>query len=115
MRARATGEGSPVIRRRVCAARLRQQSRLAGSGAQANAHLSPREVRLLCGLTPAASDVLDEAYIRLRLTARACDRVVKVAQTIADLEGAPIIDALHVREGLMYRSAGGEWARAGVA
>lgn len=116
MRARASGEDSPAILRRVCAARSRQQARLAGSGAQANAHLSPRDVRRFCDLTSAAGTVLDEAYVRLRLTARACDRVVKVARTIADLEGAPVIDAGHVREGLMYRSAGdGEWAGAGAA
>jgi magnesium chelatase family protein len=116
LRAHVPGEDSAAILRRVCAARSRQQERLAGCGAQANAHLSPRDVRRFCGLTPAASKVLDEAYVRLRLTARACDRVVKVARTIADLEGAPVIEVGHVREGLIYRSLGdGGWAGAGAA
>jgi magnesium chelatase family protein len=48
--------------------------------------------------------LLDRAYERLRLSARACDRVIKVSQTIADLEAAPIITSAHVAESLSYRS-----------
>ena len=51
--------------------------------------------------------MLDRAYERLRLSARACDRVVKVAQTIADLEGAETITAAHLRESLNYREMDG--------
>ena len=69
-------------------ARGGQLRRLAGTGAYANAHMTPRQVRRLCRLAPEAMELLDRAYERLRLSARACDRVVKVAQTIADLEGA---------------------------
>jgi magnesium chelatase family protein len=80
--------------------------RLAGSGAYANAHMSARQVRRLCLLAPDAVSLLDRAYDRLRLSARGCDRVVKVAQTIADLEGAETIAAAHLAESLSYRTRG---------
>jgi magnesium chelatase family protein len=55
-----------------------------------------------------ATDLLDRAYERLRLTARACDRVLKVARTIADLEDADVIRQAHVSEALSYRR---RWSR----
>jgi magnesium chelatase family protein len=96
-------EGSVAVAARVAAARGRQLRRLSGSGAYANAHMTPRQVRRLCRLAPDAVELLDRAYQRLRLSARACDRVVKVAQTIADLEGAAAVRAAHVGEALSYR------------
>lgn len=103
LRSRAPGESSAGVRRRVAAARRRQADRLRGLGIAANSAMSAREVRRCCRLTPAAAAVLDAAYARLRLSARACERVVKVAQTIADLDGAAAVDVSHVRESLMYR------------
>jgi magnesium chelatase family protein len=115
MRSRG-GECSADILQRVAAARTRQQQRLAGSGAHANAHLTARQVRGLCRLSPGAQDALDAAYVRLRLSARACHRVVKVAQTIADLECSAIIEERHVRESLAYRGADcGTLEQVGVA
>ena len=102
-RALAQGEPSAVVRERVAAARVRQRRRLAASGASANAHLCARGLRELCVLEPAARAELDRAYESLRLSARACDRVTKVAQTIADLEGCDTIAMRHVRESLSYR------------
>jgi magnesium chelatase family protein len=96
-------EASAAIAERVAAARERQTQRLSGSGAYANAHMTPRQVRRLCSLSADAVELLDRAYQRLRLSARACDRVVKVAQTIADLEGNRGIAARHVAESLSYR------------
>jgi len=109
-RALAQGEPSAVVRARVAAARVRQRRRLAVCGASANAHLSARGLRELCVLEPAARAELDRAYESLRLSARACDRVTKVAQTIADLEGCDTIAARHVRESLSYREQ--SWRRA---
>lgn len=103
---RGGGESSAAVRERVVAARARQQRRLAGSGVYANAHLSARDTRRLCRLAPPAVDALDAAYTRLRLSARACDRVIRVAQTVADLEGAAVVTAAHVHESLAYRGAG---------
>jgi magnesium chelatase family protein len=102
-RAAGGAEASAQVRRRVTAARERQHRRLRGERAYANAHLTSRQVRRLCDLSPAALEVVDSAYTRLRLTARACDRLVKVAQTIADLCGAGRIEREHVSEALAYR------------
>jgi magnesium chelatase family protein len=99
-------ETSAVVRARVTAARERQLARLRGTGAYANAHMTVRHLRRLCRLEPDAVSLLDRAYERLRISARACDRVVKVAQTIADLEGAASITVAHVGESLSYRFHG---------
>ena len=99
-------ETSAVVRARVTEARERQLARLRGTGAYANAHMTVRHVRRLCALDPEAVDLLDRAYERLRLSARACDRVVKVAQTVADLAGADTITPEHVSEALSYRIRG---------
>ena len=103
-RSGAHGEPSATIRARVSGARERQLARLAGTGAYANAHMGARHLRRLCTLEADATALLDRAYERLRLSARACDRVIKVAQTIADLEAAPTITAAHVAESLSYRN-----------
>jgi len=100
----ANGESSAVVRARVAGARERQLARLAGTGVYANAHMSARHLRRLCPLDGDATALLDRAYERLRLSARACDRVIKVAQTIADLEAAPTITSAHVAESLSYRN-----------
>ena len=97
-------EGSAAVRARVVRARARQLERLAGTGVYANAHMSPRHLRRVCDLEPAAVLSLDRAYERLRLSARACDRVLKVAQTIADLEASPAITSDHICESLAYRA-----------
>jgi magnesium chelatase family protein len=96
------GESSAAVRGRVEEARRRQRARLGGA-VTANAHMSARQVRRFCHLDAAGTALLDRAYDRLRLSARACDRVAKVAQTIADLEGAAGITASHVAEALSYR------------
>jgi magnesium chelatase family protein len=88
----------------VAGARERQLARLAGTGAYANAHVSARHLRRLCTLDADATALLDRAYERLRLSARACDRVIKVAQTIADLEAASTISSAHIAESLSYRA-----------
>src|SRR5450756_2188896 len=92
------------IRDSVSGARERQLARLAGTGAYANAHMSARPLRRLCSLETDATALLDPAAERLRLSARAYDRVIKVAQTIADLEAAPTITSAHVAESLSYRN-----------
>ncbi len=101
-----SAESSATVRTRVIAARARQLTRLAGTGAYANAHMTARHLRRLCRLDPGATSLLDHAYERLHLSARACDRVIKVAQTIADLAGAETIDAGHLGESLSYRTSG---------
>jgi magnesium chelatase family protein len=104
-RGRVQGESSALVRERVALARQRQRRRFAGAGITANAHLSGRGLRELCRLEPAALAALDRAYETLRLSARACDRATKVAQSIADLEGADVVTERHVLESLSYRDA----------
>ncbi len=101
-------EPSAAVRERVVAARRRQVERLAGTGVFANAHMSSRHLRRYCRLERAAVAKLDRAYDRMHLSARAADRVVKVARTIADLQGAETISAAHVAESLSYRDRTGE-------
>jgi magnesium chelatase family protein len=108
-RERLQGEPSAVVRGRVLRARARQRLRLAPAGVGANAHLSARGLRELCVLEPQAVAILDHAYDKMRLSARACDRVTKVAQTIADLEGSDTILSRHVAESLSYREP--SWSR----
>jgi magnesium chelatase family protein len=101
-------DATAVVRARVVLARARQLARLAGSGVYANAHMSSRQVQRFCPLAPAACAKLDLAYDRMHLSARAADRVVKVARTIADLEGVEVITAEHIGESLGYRDRRGE-------
>jgi magnesium chelatase family protein len=101
-------DSSATVRERVLSARRRQVERLAGTGVYANAHMSSRHLRRYCRMEPAATAKLDRAYDTMRLSARAADRVVKVARTIADLEGADVISAAHLGESLNYRDRGGE-------
>ena len=69
--------------------------------------MTARLVRRFCRLESAGTVMLDRAYERLRLSARGADRVVKVARTIADLEGAERITADHINESLSYREMDG--------
>ncbi len=104
-RRRGAGRGEPsqVVRGRVAAARQAQRLRLGGAGVWANAHMTARHLRRLCRLEPPAVDLLDRAYESMHLSGRACDRVVKVAQTIADLAGSATIAKEHLAESLSYR------------
>ena len=97
-------EPSAAIRARVETARERQRERFKGHrGLHANAHMSSREVRRHCRLTPELSDLLRLAVERLGLSARACHRVLKLARTIADLAGTEELEPAHVREAIQYR------------
>lgn len=96
-------ESSAAIRERVNQARARQASRYAELGFSLNAELPPRELRKVCRLGPAASDLLRHAFQSLALSARGHDRVLRVARTVADLEGKDLIGPEHVAEAIRYR------------
>ena len=97
-------ESSAAIRERVNAARARQLQRYRGTAITCNAHVPPGLLREACPLTVAAEQLLRGAFDRLGLSARAYDRLLKVARTIADLDGAQTIDVGHVAEAVQYRS-----------
>jgi magnesium chelatase family protein len=98
------GEGSAAVRERVVAARTIQARRLAGSGRHANAELSPPEVRRWCAPDVEGERLLELAMAKLALSARAIHRILRVARTIADLEGADRLAARHVAEAIAYRT-----------
>jgi magnesium chelatase family protein len=99
------GESSAQIRGRVIAARQRQQNRFAGKPkVRCNARMGSRELKAHCALTEPTMELLKFAMSDLNLSARAYDRVLKVARTIADLAGAEDIAGEHVSEAIQYRS-----------
>ncbi len=104
LRAREEGESSLAIRERVSEARARQAQRLEAYGFLVNAELDAVTARATCRLTADAESVLLRlATRRVGMTARAIDRVVRIARTIADLEGADEVRASAVREAATYR------------
>jgi magnesium chelatase family protein len=99
------GESSAAIRERVDRARRVQIERFAQRpGVYANAHMGPRDLRTYCRVSDAADALLRSAITRLRLSARAYHRILKIARTIADLAGAAHIEPAHVSEAVQYRS-----------
>ena len=103
--AEGTGETSAVIRQRVVAARERQQRRFTSRPRiTCNARMGTRELKAFCALDPAILDMLKVAMAELQLSARAYDRILKVARSIADLAGAEGLTAEHVSEAIQYRS-----------
>ncbi|WP_421750395.1 YifB family Mg chelatase-like AAA ATPase [Croceimicrobium sp.] len=98
-------EGSEAIRERVVKARELQNHRFEKSkGIYANAQMHSRQLREVCALDKSSRDLLKLAIERLNLSGRAYDRILKVARTIADLEGSSSIKADHVAEAVQYRS-----------
>ena len=103
----AAGESSSAIRERVNAARAFSIKRFEAAGDPAltlNAKMSPALVRRHCGLDEAASALMRDAFETLGLSARGHDRVLRVARTIADLDGMERITEEHVAEAIMYRT-----------
>ena len=97
------GTTSAQMREAVQAARLRQAARFPGDLTRSNARMSSRQIREFCRLPAAASELLRAAVADLGLSARAHDKVLRVARTIADLDGAESIDCSHVSEAINYR------------
>ncbi|MBI3879360.1 MAG: YifB family Mg chelatase-like AAA ATPase [Verrucomicrobia bacterium] len=104
MSAAKPGEPSVAIRGRVVAARQRQQQRFAGRKISCNARMGTKELKEFCALDEAANELLKFAMGNMNLSARAYDRILKVARTIADLAGTENILPDHVSEAIQYRS-----------
>ena len=97
------GETSAVVRRRVQEARDRQRQRFAGTTTACNAQMTTREIRAHCAVDEAGHRLLEVVVDRLGMSARAYDRILKVARTIADLAGRDAITAADVGEAVQYR------------
>jgi magnesium chelatase family protein len=104
LRQDAGGELSEAIRERVVKARERQLERFQGEKIYCNAQMSSRQIRKYCNISAECERLLESAMSRLGLSARAHDRILKVARTIADLEGLEDIATGHVSEAIQYRS-----------
>ncbi|HUA93569.1 MAG TPA: YifB family Mg chelatase-like AAA ATPase [Terracidiphilus sp.] len=106
LRGGAAAEGSMQIRERVMSARQRQQERFshAKETIYSNAQMTTRQIRAYCELSPDAERLLERAMQQQGLTARAHDRILKVARTIADLEGADRLAVAHLAEAIQYRT-----------
>ena len=102
------GETSADVRSRVGAAARIQEERLAERKATCNADMNAKDVMEFCRLTSRGKEVLHTAMRQLHLSARAYHRVLKVSRTIADLDGADLIDTPHVAEALQYRKREGD-------
>jgi len=97
-------EKSEDIRRRVCGARSVQTERFAGTPLYCNAQMGPKEIKEYCTPTDDVKSLLRAAIQQLSLSARAYDRILKVARTIADLSGSESIHVPHVAEAIQYRT-----------
>jgi magnesium chelatase family protein len=97
-------ECSEPIRRRVEIAREKQRRRLERLNIACNAEIGAADVRVVCPLDGGSMELLHAAMTRGSVSARAFDRIARVARTIADLDGAAEISRAHVAEALLYRS-----------
>ena len=97
-------EPSAKIKERVDAARQRQIERYGKSRGICNARLGPYEIRKYCALDFESTELLRQAFDVFGLTARSYDRILKVARTIADLEGSQSIQSEHIAEAIQYRT-----------
>lgn len=98
------GESSEVIRERVNKAREVQLARYKGLNIYSNAELSPKLIERVCKLNEPSKIILKKSFEKMNLSARAYSRILKVARTIADLDGKKDIDSTHIIEAIGYRS-----------
>jgi magnesium chelatase family protein len=106
LRGGSAPEGSEQIRARVLRARETQLNRFAAAGERiySNAQMGTRQIRAYCELTTECERMLERAMTQQGLSARAHDRILKVARTIADIDAAPQIEGKHIAEAIQYRT-----------
>lgn len=97
-------ESSEVIKKRVNQARIIQRQRYAKENIYSNSSLTPKLITKYCKLDKESKKILETAFEKLGLSARAYGRILKVARTIADLEGSEAIQKAHIAEAILYRS-----------
>ena len=103
LKRRAPAESSADVRARVNAARARQRARFADSS-RCNARMQAKELRQFCAPDAEGDALLKAAFDTMHLSARSYDRILRVARTIADLEGSDAIRADHIAEAIQYRT-----------
>ena len=101
---RSSAERSTDIKKRVNTAREIQRRRFGGDGTMCNAHIGSREMSEICALDAEGEALMHAAFDSMRLSARSYDRILRVARTIADLDGQKNISAEHIAEAIQYRT-----------
>jgi len=104
LRSAKSGEASLPLRERIQLARERQHARFTGTKITSNARMTHAQIRRHCAIDASLGDLLQQAMEQLNLSARAYDRILKVARTIADLAAAENIGSSHLLEAIQYRS-----------
>ena len=104
MRRKEVPESSAQVKQRVDGARAIQEARFAGTGITCNAHMTPAQIGEFCRLDSAGEALMKNAFDRMGLTARSHDRILRVARTIADLDGDEAIGPQHLAEAIQYRN-----------
>ena len=100
----AHAETSEAVRKRVEGARQLQRNRLRHTHIKTNGEMSPKDIHTFCTVENSAQDLLKQAISRFSLSARSYFKIIKIAQTIADLEGKNNINLTHIAEALQYRA-----------
>ncbi len=100
-----SGEPSSSIKERIQKARIKQQERFYERNIVLNAQMRAKEIKEFCSLSPSAKSLLENAVDKFALSARAYDRILKVARTIADLVNSENIELGHIAEAIQYRTS----------
>ena len=101
---KADEESSAEIQKRVNKARAIQLERFKGTNITCNAKMTPKATRKYCILSDEADNLLKQSFDSLGLSPRAYDKILRIARTIADLEGSEKIELPHIAEAIQYRS-----------
>ncbi len=106
---KAANESSSAIRKRVMAARDVQEQRFAGTNLKFNSEMSPKDIETYCKLGSREQAYLENAFCSMELSARAYHKILRVARTIADLDGSEDIRQIHLMEAVSYRITDGKY------